>query len=328
MGLGRRVSLFVLSGFILSACSNVLEGNVGTPQVQAQDDLVALLQYKPGVKVVKAKDLSDGALANAESNDELMVIQNYTFKDGTVYEYSSIGDQVVFGDMLLGTLKEFKAYLQSVDKQGLASEFTLDPQGAFYKVVNTWPNGEIVFEIPSLDVYNATQKTQIQNAMQEITNRTNVGFRGVYNVTSGNRIRFTNPSAGCSATVGMPGGLQYVNLADNCFGSSTYLGTIFHELGHSAGLLHEHQRDDRGDKIVPSPYLTAKGRAAIANTIPAGTRTAYEYTSNMHYPKFTSDSSFTTRTDQPLFTTPGYSGAVGNSWISAGDVATYNLHYR
>ncbi len=313
----------------MSACTNLSSDTGRMPQAQAEDDLVSLLQYKPKAKVVESKDLSDGALLDAEKNDDLMVIQTYTFKDGTVYEYASVGKQVVFGDMLVGSIKEFKEYLKSVDKDEPTGELTLNPMGAFYRTVNTWPNGVIVFEIPSLDVFNATQKTQIQNTMQDITNRTNVGFMGTYNISNGNRIKFTNPTSGCSASVGMAGGQQTVNLADNCFGSAgTYLGAIFHELGHAAGLLHEHQRDDRGNKIVPCSCLTAKGRSQIATTIPAGTRTAYEYTSNMDYPKYTTDRSFTNDTSQPLFATPGYSGSVGNNWISAGDVATYNLHYR
>lgn len=324
-----QATLGIICVFVLGGCSSTSETGVGTAATQSELDLVSLEQYKPGIPVVEAVDLATGALQDALSNENLKVVREYAFSDGTVYNYTSVGNRVVFGDMITGTVDEFLKYLGMLDAQKTSGEPTLSPQGSFYKFVNTWPNGEIVFEIPSLDVYNATQKTQIQNAMQEITNRTNVGFRGTYNTSSGDRIRFTNPSSGCSADFGRKGGRQGVNLANACFGnSSTYLGTIFHELGHSAGLMHEHQRDDRGSKIIPSQYLTPLGESQIAETIPAGTRTSYEYLSNMHYVRKTGDRAFTTRPDLPLYATPNYSGGVRSNWITSGDIATYNLHYR
>lgn len=54
----------------------------------------------------------------------------------------------------------------------------------------------------------------------------------------------TDPGKCGSAEIGMRGGSQVLNLASGCS-----VDSAIHELGHSLGLLHEHQRWDRDDYV-------------------------------------------------------------------------------
>lgn len=53
------------------------------------------------------------------------------------------------------------------------------------------------------------------------------------------------PGSGCSAYVGRIGGQQFITLADWC---ST--GNTIHEIGHTVGLYHEHNRADRDGAVT------------------------------------------------------------------------------
>jgi hypothetical protein len=68
-------------------------------------------------------------------------------------------------------------------------------------------------------------------------------LRFVQRTTQANYVRF-RPGDGCSSSVGMVGGLQYVTLGPDC---ST--GNTIHEIGHAIGIWHEQSRSDRGNYI-------------------------------------------------------------------------------
>jgi hypothetical protein len=87
----------------------------------------------------------------------------------------------------------------------------------------------------------------------------------------------------CSSHVGRKSGLfdgkQHINLRPNCSPV-----TIAHEIGHAAGLIHEHQRSDRNDFVRVEEDNIKPGRekdfARIDDSI---NLTDYDYRSIMHY---------------------------------------------
>ena len=60
-----------------------------------------------------------------------------------------------------------------------------------------------------------------------------------------------NMSASGESAVGMQGSQQFVTGAVNCT-----VATLLHEMGHTVGLLHEHQRPDRGTFVTFTPANT------------------------------------------------------------------------
>ncbi|GGY24072.1 M12 family metallopeptidase [Paludibacterium paludis] len=60
----------------------------------------------------------------------------------------------------------------------------------------------------------------------------------------------------CSSRIGRMGGVQEIRMTATCM---TSLRSNLHEMGHAAGLLHEHQRADRDDHITLAPGIDASG---------------------------------------------------------------------
>jgi Astacin (Peptidase family M12A) len=93
-------------------------------------------------------------------------------------------------------------------------------------------------------------------------------------------VTFT-PGSGCSSSVGMQGGQQFVTLGDACT-----TGNCIHEIGHTLGLWHEQSRIDRDlyirilmENILPG--MEHNFYQHIDDGIDLG---KYDYGSIMHYP--------------------------------------------
>lgn len=135
------------------------------------------------------------------------------------------------------------------------------------------------------DLYD--YKSVIKSVLDWISSRSCLTFiKG----ERGDRIKFSsfgddrNNGNGCWSYVGRQGGEQVVNLAiPGCVGK----GTVFHEVFHALGKVHEQTRPDRDDyvevlyeNIEPKhAHNFAKSTTAIIDT--AGTR--YDTKSIMHY---------------------------------------------
>ena len=96
----------------------------------------------------------------------------------------------------------------------------------------------------------------------------------------------STPGKGCAASVGFPSAQNaYLNLDEECFSPSA----IMHELFHSLGVLHYHQRKDRDkyiiihwDNIKPekhSQYCKVSSGDGEKSTY----GTEYDFKSFMHY---------------------------------------------
>lgn len=140
-----------------------------------------------------------------------------------------------------------------------------------------WPGGRIPFEISSS--FTEARVNDINAAVAMLNDKTNL--LAFPRTTESDYIRFV-PSTGCSSHVGRKGGMQEINLADGCG-----VGSIVHEMFHSAGVFHEQQREDRDNYITInwSNIKDGKGHNFERQTSGATDIGAYDYCSIMHYPR-------------------------------------------
>ncbi len=93
----------------------------------------------------------------------------------------------------------------------------------------------------------------------------------------------TNHSATCDPVVGRAGGEQVTGGSIDCS-----LGTLLHELGHLAGLYHEHSRPDRNNFVTISYANMIKGSKSNFDQLTDNYQVfgLYDYGSVMHYIAF------------------------------------------
>lgn len=90
-----------------------------------------------------------------------------------------------------------------------------------------WPGGIVYYTISS----SLANPSRVTSAIAHW--EANTAIRFVLRTTQSNYVNFRTGS-GCSSSIGMVGGVQYINLATGC---ST--GNTIHEIGHALGLFHE-----------------------------------------------------------------------------------------
>lgn len=160
-----------------------------------------------------------------------------------------------------------------------------------------WTDGIIPFEI--VGNFNAFAMDLIEKAITAYHENTCIKFiprRG----TDRDYISVQSGNSGCWSSVGRTGGRQVVNLQTP--GCTTKVGTIIHEFMHSAGFLHEQNREER-DSFVSIMYSNIrKGYEANFHKASPGSTSGfgvtYDYGSVMHY----SETAFSTN-GQPTIVT-------------------------
>ena len=243
-----------------------------------------------------------------QTSDEVLTgyIRGETFGRKKV-EYSLVdGDPIFEGDIILDLLDETE---DEPPTEGVVIS------GSSFR----WTNGIIPYEIDS----TLPNQARVTNAVAHWEEHTIIRF---VKRTSGNASQYPNyvrfrPSTGCSSSVGMRGGPQFINLAGGCG-----LGSTIHEIGHTVGVWHEQSREDRDNWItVHTEHITAGKGHNFNQHISDGTDIGpYDYASIMHY----SSKAFS-KDGQATITAKGGEPIGQRIGLSAGDIATvWHIYHK
>jgi hypothetical protein len=153
------------------------------------------------------------------------------------------------------------------------------PKSAFAGLAPTWTDGNVFYSFdPSVSVAH-------QRAFRDAAGEwaTFANLRLLARTTQANFVTIVeNPAlgGGGQATVGMTGGQQFLQLGPYAWNR----GTICHELGHTLGLQHEHQRSDRdGFVAILSANILPGTEGNFIKLSNSQNRGSYDFLSVMHY---------------------------------------------
>lgn len=225
------------------------------------------------------------------------------------------GQAVVEGDIVLGSA----AQLAASAPPGPA----VSPDGlGFGYVSQLWPAVAGAYQIPYTIQSGATN---LSAALAYVNGALTGVIQFVPQSTETNYVTFNfDPgdfSGVCQSKVGMVGGQQFVSGSAACA-----LDTLVHEMGHTIGLLHEHQRPDRNSFVTFTPANSDKPWIAGNFDLPAynyQTIGLYDYASVMHYPPF----SFTKNNLPVLESIPPGIPLSNTTGYSAGDIDAIERMY-
>jgi len=142
-----------------------------------------------------------------------------------------------------------------------------------------WPDKTIPYVIDPN--FSSSDKNVINNAIQEIRQKTCLKFVVRSNQKDYVYIRKGADNSGCNAHVGRQGGQQVVNLQAN---GCVYKGIVGHELIHAIGFFHEQSRSDRDDYVtINYPNIQDEYRFAFDKLDTDNFGVTYDYGSLMHY---------------------------------------------
>ena len=213
------------------------------------------------------------------------------FWRGRVVRFEVVdGFAIAEGDMILGRADEIPTSMDpsaapaASGGRDVHTPVTGRDGKSIAYISNLWPKVGGVVTIP-YDIQPGSVTTAVADAVASF-NASMSGFvQYVSRTAETNYVRFnlsaTNYSYSCASNVGMVGGQQMITGSGSC-----NVPVLVHEMGHSIGLFHEHQRSDRSSYIsialanVDKPLIQGNFDASTSNAQDIG---LYDYASVMHY---------------------------------------------
>jgi hypothetical protein len=221
------------------------------------------------------------------------------------------GGLVTVGDMRIST-----SYLQ-----GWRNHLAGGPQPklAFSGTFTAWPAGNVYYAFSNN--VSAIKQQACLDGMAEWAMFANLHFIPYTNEPNYVLIYEAAEAEGGQSDVGMVGGEQYIQIGPTAWNRPT----ICHELGHTLGLVHEHQRSDRDHYVTIFTNNIADGdEGDFVLLTDSQNETTYDFLSIMHYSRTNLSVSPLLDVIEPL---PSYSqylnlmGQLNDPVLSAGDRA-------
>ena len=266
-------------------------------------------------------DIVSTNLQNIPDGKGETYISGFTFVNQKV-TYEIYGEEAIIGgDIILGTveeMEEIKAIYENNDTN-ISNSFVILGEG------KRWIDAVFPYVMNS-DIPNAKRRI-LYDAFREWERYTSLRFiPATQNQISSGKIyiRITN-RGDCSAVTGMRFRGQSLNI-----GGCSRKGDILHELGHVAGLYHEHQRYDRDQYITIYPenmssmYLNQLTPFGNVDNILG----PYNYASVMHYASTDGSNVYDYNTNRWKPVMLAKNGAkLGNLNLTQGDIDAVNKIY-
>ncbi|WP_135227847.1 M12 family metallopeptidase [Deinococcus fonticola] len=163
--------------------------------------------------------------------------------NGKAVTYANTDGHVVLdGDMILGHSDSAVKIIDGLARSG----GTINGQGLSEFAAGRANWGKTIPYFWNNTTFTSSQVSVLNSAISLWNQQIGDAVKWQWNTTPYNKVQFVNGGSGAcgSSYVGMIGGTQPLTIG--CFNT----GTVIHEMGHAAGLHHEHQRCDRDSYVT------------------------------------------------------------------------------
>ena len=201
---------------------------------------------------------------------------------GNLVTYRVVNGIALAGDMVLDHIQDHLN--ASIDGSG--GKLTKRSYSVDY-TSQLWPKVNGVAKVP-YTVIPGSSSSAVSAAVTAFNSSLTGVIQYVAQSTETNYVSFdlsaSDTSGTCQSSVGMVGGQQFITGSGSC-----QVSTLVHEMGHSIGLFHEHQRLDNASYItlnltnIDKPLIQGNFDRITSDDQDIG---LYDYVSVMHYNPF------------------------------------------
>ena len=187
------------------------------------------------------------------------------------FEERSNGDLVFEGDILLDP--------ETIENSGGLSKIS---SGVIFSKSKKWPSNTMYYDMGSIK--SSSKRKRISDAIKHWNSHTKTtDFRLVKRNKEKYYVKFVEPKDDvCESYIGyLKKAAQKISIGNSCT-----TGAVIHEIGHAAGLYHEHSRSDRDRYVNIFKQNIIKGKEHNFNKWKSGTGQpvgGYDFSSIMHY---------------------------------------------